>query len=159
MSSPLIDLEANYLACLLHLDAPRVRHLEDLVTPDDLASVVYAAVLGAVHALAAQGLDPVPGAVVAELERTGAATRHRSAHVVAELYSTCTAPVMARWFGLRVLEAGLRRRVAEAGARLTQAADVESLDSLMALVEREIAAVRELAARQSPTPTPLRAVR
>jgi hypothetical protein len=147
MSATPPEIEADFVACLLHLDAPRVQRLESLVGPADLDSAVYAAMLAAIQTLAAQGLDPVPGAVVAELERTGTVPRHRSAPLVADLYTMCTAPVMARWFGLRVLEAGLRRRVGEAGARLTQAAETAPVDAFADLAVRETSDVLALVQR------------
>lgn len=48
-----------------------------------------------------------------------------------------------------MLEDALRRRTAQAGQRLTQAAEKEGLESLLELVEREHHAVRELADRRS----------
>ena len=48
-----------------------------------------------------------------------------------------------------MLEDALRRRTAEAGERLTQAAEAESLESLLELVDREHRAVRALADRRA----------
>ncbi len=48
-----------------------------------------------------------------------------------------------------MLEDALRRRAAEAGERLTQAAEEDSLESRLELVDREHRAVRELADRRA----------
>jgi replicative DNA helicase len=119
-------------------------------------------VLAVARRLVADGVRPDPVLVLERARDDGDVT---TAAGLGEL-SMClltlvdNVPVPASWphYAQGTLIAALRRRIAEAGARLTQAAETESLDSLIALVDRETTAVRELAARREPTPTPLRAV-
>jgi replicative DNA helicase len=150
------------VACLLNADRVTAASILSAVCDDDFADHRLRGVLALARRVVDDGAPPEPGILLATARAAGDVTTPEStrdlAFLLADLAGAVT--VVASWaYYLRaVVEDAVRRRVAEAGARFTQAAETESLDSLVALVDRESATVRELAARREPTPTPLRAV-
>ncbi len=154
--------EFAYVGAVLSVNLPTAHVALGHVVDGDVADHRLRTVLAVARRLVADGVRPDPVLVLERARDDGDVT---TAAGLGEL-SMClltlvdNVPVPASWphYAQGTLIAALRRRIAEAGARLTQAAETESLDSLIALVDRETTAVRELAARREPTPTPLRAV-
>ncbi len=137
----------------------------DLIRDDDLADPRLQVVAGVVRELAKAGIAPDPTTVLTHAQATGTVTRadgvREFALLLAELYGECPTPASARSYAAAVLDEALRRRCAELSTRIGQAAELESLGSLLALIGTEAAAVRELAARRAAiadAPTRLRAV-
>ncbi len=137
----------------------------DLIRDDDLADPRLQVVAGVARELAEAGIAPDPTTVLAHAQATGMVTRADVvcgfALLLAELYGECPTPASAHWYAAAVLDEALRRRCAELSTRIGQAAELESLGSLLALIGTEAAAVRELAARRAAiadAPTRLRAV-
>jgi replicative DNA helicase len=103
--------------------------------------------------LAKDGIPPDPYAVLAHARATGTVTKADAIRsftlLLSELYAGCPTPASARWYAVAVLEQAVRRRTAEAATRLGQAADGESLESLLLVLDRETRAVRDVAGRRA----------
>jgi replicative DNA helicase len=144
------DAERALIGCLLHLDAAHARPVVALVRPDDLADPALAEILAAIRALVAVNVAPEPSAVLSLLRRDGRATGQRYAAVarlLADLYACTAVPASAGWYAACVLEEAARRRAAEAGTRVAQAAERVPIADLPELVTRELVAVATLAQR------------
>ncbi|MDP9427396.1 MAG: hypothetical protein M3Q47_00275 [Actinomycetota bacterium] len=125
----------------------------DCIRDDDLADPRLHVVAEIVRQLADAGIRPDPVTALAHARATGTVTRagavQEFALLLHELIAECPLPSSARFYAVAVLDEAVRRRVAEAGTRLAQAAEGESLESLVALVDAEHRAVRELADRRA----------
>jgi replicative DNA helicase len=137
----------------------------DLILDDDLADPRLRVVAGVIRELAEAGIAPDPTTVLAHARATGTVTRAAAVQAFAlllhELTAECPVPASARFYAVAVLDEALRRRCAELAARIGQAVESESLGSLLALVDAEHRAVRELADRRTAladAPPRLRAV-
>lgn len=161
-----LDAEAALVGSLLHLPAPAALDALDLVTTEDFADLRLSVLAGVCQQLVAAGADPDPVLVLAHVRRhaivTGVDAVKTMTLLLAELYGSVPVPASWRHYLLAVLDGALRRRCVELAVRIGQAAEGESIGSLVALVDREAQAVRELAARRAPVaddhPTRLRAV-
>ena len=138
------------LGAALLSGAPQVL---DLLQDGDLADERLRVVAGAIRGMVGSGIPVDATTVLARARCTGMVTRPAAmrglAVLLAELIGECPNPASARWYAAAALEDALRRRTAEAGERLAQAAAEESLQSLMELVDGEHRAVRELADRRA----------
>jgi replicative DNA helicase len=150
MTAPTTDAARALLGAALLSGATQVL---DLLQDGDLADERLRVVAGVIRGMGGSGIPVDATTVLARARSTGTVTRPAAvqglAVLLAELIGECPNPASARWYAAAVLEDALRRRTAEAGERLIQAAEVESLESLLKLVDREYRAVRELADRRT----------
>jgi replicative DNA helicase len=137
----------------------------DLILDDDLADPRLRVVAGVIRDLTDAGIAPDPTTVLAHARATGTVTRAAAVQAFAlllhELIAECPVPASARFYAVAVLDEAIRRRCAELATRIGQAVESESLGSLLALVDAEHRAVRELADRRTAladAPPRLRAV-
>jgi replicative DNA helicase len=137
----------------------------DLILDDDLADPRLRVVAGVIRDLTDAGIAPDPTTVLAHACATGTVTRAAAVQAFAlllhELVAGCPVPASARFYAVAVLDEAIRRRCAELATRIGQAVESESLGSLLALVDAEHRAVRELADRRTAladAPARLRAV-
>jgi len=143
-------------ACLLgreHADA-----VLELLTEADFTDPRAAPVLVAVRALREQGAHPEPLTVLGELQRQDRMPAAAKAHAARYLYDLAVAartPAEAAWYAADVIEASLRRRTEQAGARLDRAA-YGSLERLLAVTSEETAALAWSAARLERARAPYR---
>ncbi|MDP9459332.1 MAG: hypothetical protein M3Q22_03455 [Actinomycetota bacterium] len=125
----------------------------DVIHDHDLAEPRLQVVAEIIRQLADAGIRPDPVTVLAHARATGIVTRADAVQAFAlllhELFAECPVPASARFYAVAVLDEAIRRRVTEAGTRLAQAAETDSLESLLALVDAEHHAVRELADRRA----------
>lgn len=153
MTAPTTDAGRALVGAVLHLPADAAVRVLDVIHDGDLADPRVRVVAAVARQLAEEGIAPDPAAILAHARSTGTVTRAETvrnfALLVADLYAECPTPASAPFYVVATLEEAIRTRVAEAGARLTQAADGESLPSLLALVDTEASAVRELAERRN----------
>lgn len=166
MSEP-FDPEGATLGAVLNLPPQAAGELLDLFRDGDLADPRHQLIASVARALAADGIAPDPIAIAAHARSTGLVTRPEPlrglALLLADLYAACPTPASGRYYVAATLEDALRRRCTEAGQRIEQAADAESLASLVALVAAEAQGVRELTERHAAalgeaSPARLRAV-
>ncbi len=147
------DPEVAYVGALLHLPAAAAADAAGLVADDDLADPRLSGILAAVRHLADTGIAPDPTVVFAHLRGTGAITHPDAVRVMslllADLYRGCPLPASVRWYAAAVLNEALRRRAAEAGSRIAQAAETASLSVLLEVVNRETRAVINLDHRRA----------
>lgn len=145
------DLGRALVGAVEHLPADAAVRVLDLIHDDDLTDPRVRVVAAVARQLAEEGIAPDPAAILAHARATGTVTKadavQNFALLVAELYAECATPASATFYAVATLQAAIRCRVADAGVRLTQAAEAESHPSLLALVDSERAAVRELADR------------
>jgi replicative DNA helicase len=161
MTPPTTDPERALIGAALRGAAQAL----DVIHDKDLADRRLRVIAGVIRKLAEAGIPPDPTTVLAQARATGTVTRAEAVQALAlllhELVAECPLPASARFYAVAVLDEAIRRRTAEVGVRLTQAAEGESLESLLALVDREHQAVRELADRRAAagaSPPRLRAV-
>ncbi len=125
----------------------------DYIVDDDLADPRLHVVAEVIRQLADAGIRPDPTTVLAHARATGTVSRADAVQAFAlllhELFAECPVPASARFYAVAVLDEAIRRRVTEAGTRLAQAAEGDSLVSLLTLVDAEHHAVRELADRRA----------
>ena len=150
MTVPTMDAARALLGAALLCGAPQVL---DLVHDDDLADESLRVVSGVIRGMAEFGIPIDPTTVLSRARASGIVTRLDAVQnfgmLLGELLIECPNPASARWYAAAVLEDALRRRTAEAGERLTQAAEGEGLESLLELVDHEHRAVRALADRRA----------
>jgi replicative DNA helicase len=153
--------ESAYVGALLLLDLRTAHAALARVDDTDLGDYRLRVVVGVARRLVADGIPPDAVAVLARARAdgtvTGAAAVSTLALLLHDLAASVPTPASVMWYAAAVLDDAVRRRVGEAAARLGQAANGESMASLLELVDREHAAVHELAARRAPAP--LRAMR
>ena len=150
MTAPTTDAARALLGAALLSGATQVL---DILQDGDLADERLRVVAGVIRGMVGSGIPVDATTVFARARCTGTVTGRDAvqglAVLLAELIGECPNPASAGWYAAAVLEDALRRRTAEAGERLTQAAEEESLESLLRLVDREHRAVRELADRRT----------
>ena len=159
---PVLAPEPAYVGAVLLVDLLTARAALARVQDDDLGDHRLRVVLGLARRLVAEGVAPDPVAVLARARADGDVTGAAVAALALLLHDLAAGvpvPASVMYYAAAVLDDAVRRRVGEAAARLGQAADGESMASLLELVDREAAAVRELAARRATAPTPLQAMR
>ena len=155
--------EFAYVGAVLLVDLPTSRAALARVRDDDVADRRLRLVLSVARRLVADGVQPDAVKVLVRARLDGDVVIPTAIGDLSMLLIDLVdrVPVPASWgyYAQAILDDALRRRVAEAGARLTQAAEGGSLDSLLELKDREDAAVRELVDRRAIALTPpLRAV-
>lgn len=126
--------------------------LVPLIEPDDLFLPVHQTVLTAVRVLLKNG-EPVDCVtVLGELRRSGQSATNldqTSAGVALhDMYAATPVRVAGRLYFRDVIEARVRRRVAEMGGRLLRRATTADLDSLVRLVGDEAAEVWSVVERR-----------
>ncbi len=148
-----LDAEAAFIGALLHQPAPAALDALSLVQAADFADLRLSVVADACRELAACGITPDPAAVLAYVRAqaivTGADAIRSLSLLLAELYGTVPTPASVAYYRLAVLDGALRRRVEMMAARLGQAAERDSIDSLLPLVGREVVAVGDLQQRRT----------
>ncbi len=153
--------EQAFVGALLHLPAATAAQALALVDDDHLGDHRLRVITATARQLAGAGVTPDPVLVLqvarAESTVTTATAISGLAFLLHEIYAECPVPASWRYYAAGVLDDALRRRCTEAGARLTQAADGESIDSLLELVHREAAAIAALASRRHVINRPLSA--
>lgn len=145
-------LAESALLGALMIGAPVEAKLVAMLTADDFTDPRGGVAYAAVAALVADGIHPDPAAVDGRLRRDGALGCFSNSSAAVWLLGLVELPIVAvsaGHYARTVVEHTWRRRVAEAGQRLTQAAGTESVDGLDHLIEREYAAVRAAAGRLS----------
>jgi replicative DNA helicase len=151
MSVP--DAEAAYVGALLHLPAEAALDALGFTAAEDFADRRLSIVAAVCRDLAARGVPPDPTAVLthirAEAIVTGADALRSLALLLADLYIAVPIPASVRHYAAGVLDAALRRRCSELAIRVGQAAERDSLDSLLVLIGTELAAVREVRQRRA----------
>ena len=140
------------VGAVLHLPAPGAAAALSLVVDEDLADVQLITIAAVARELAEDGVAPDPTVVLGVVRRralaTGEALRRLALRLL-EVHANCAVPASARWYAAAVLDEALRRRCTELSTRIAQAAEAESLRSLLALVDAEHQAVKELADRRA----------
>ncbi len=162
---PTTDPERALVGAVLYLPADAAARVLDLFRDEDLTDPRLYVVAEVIRQLTDAGIRPDPTTVLAHARATGTVSRADAAQEFAlllhELFAECPVPASARFYAVAVLNEAIRRRVTEAGVRLAQAAAGDSLESLLALVDAEHQAVRELVDRRAAVadqPPRLRAV-
>jgi len=137
-----VEAEAAVLGAVLRLPAAAARPTVDLLEIEDFTDPRHRAVLVAAQSLLASDVPADHVALVGELRRTGVEkcfTADRSAGVyLLDLDRAAPAPTCAGHYARVVLEHRARRRIAEAGQRLQQAAGTSALADLHALLWTEL---------------------
>ncbi len=145
--------ERAFLGCLLHLPARTAADALTLAAPEDFGDPQVAVIAGVCRRLAVADVDPDPVAVFAYIRHhavvTGVDAIRAAALVIAEVYAACPVPAAWRVYASAVLDESLRRRCTVLGTRIAQAANGESLNSLLALLAAEVAAVRAVEDRRT----------
>lgn len=152
MTAPTTDPGRALVGAVERMPADAASRALALFRDEDLADPRVRVVAAVCRQLAEQGIAPDPAAILAHARATGTVSRAEAvrnfALLVADLYAGCPTPASAPFYVVAVLEDAIRNRVAEASARLAQAAEAESLPSLLTLVDTEARAVRELTDRR-----------
>jgi hypothetical protein len=123
-----------------------------LLNPADLADAHLQLIAVYARQAAERGYAPDPVAVTGCSLADGAvagtdAIRYLSL-LLADRYENYATPASARWYAVVTLDDALRCRVAEPSVRPGQAADEESIGSLLDLVMSQAGAVRAVADRR-----------
>ncbi len=157
--------EPALIACLLNADHQTAGRILAAVHEDDLADYRLRGVLDLARRVVTTGAPPEPVLVYARARADGdvqTPTEVRGlALLLADLAGQVTVTASWSYYYRAVVEDAVRRRAAEAGQRITQAAQHDSLDVVLDLVVSEGAAVHAVAARRivdTHPPTTLRAV-
>ncbi len=155
MSAPTLDAEVAFVGSLLHLPARTAADALALVTPEDFGDPQVAVIADVCHRLAASGIDSDPVVVLAYIQRhavvTGVDATRAAALLIAEVYAACPLPAAWPVYAAAVLDGSLRRRCTVLATRVGQAAAGDSLDTLLALVGTELAAVQGVQQRRRAT--------
>ncbi len=137
-----VEAEAAVLGAVLRLPAAAARAVVDMLEVEDFADPRHRAVLVAAQSLLGTDVPADAVTVLGELRRTGVEkcfTADRSAGVyLLDLDDAAPAPASAGHYGRIVVEHRARRRIAEAGQRLCQAAGTSALADLHALLWTEL---------------------
>jgi replicative DNA helicase len=146
------DAEEAYIGAVLHQPVFFAKSLIDCVTEADLADPRHRAIRRWADSLCARRIDPDPASVFAEAQRCGDIHGgQRSAalsKLLVDLYTRCPLRNAGYHYANAVLDGALRRRILQAGQRLTQAAEESALDEAMHVVSDEIQAIYALFARR-----------
>lgn len=153
MTAPTTDVERALVGAVLQGATGAL----DLIEDTDLGDPRLRVVTEVARQLLEAGVTPDPVTVLSHAQATatvtGADEVQAFALLVADLVMACPVVASARWYAVGTLDGALRRRVTEAGARLAQAAEGESLGSMLALVDAEQEAVRKIARRRADAAT------
>ena len=143
------DPEAAFVGAVLHLTAPAALAALDLIHDEDLADPRLQVVARLARQLAETSIAPDPVTVLAHARATGTVVKPDAIRgltkLLGDVYGACPVPASWRWYAVAVLDEAIRRRTTEAATRLGQAADGESLESLLLVLDRETRAVRDVA--------------
>lgn len=146
------DPERAFVGAVLQLPADAAQKALDLIRDEDIGDPRLRVVVAVARQLVEAGMAPDPVAVLAHARSTGTVTRADAVRnfslLVSDTYAQCPTPASVRFYAAAVLEEALRRRSTEMAVRIGQAADGESIESLVGLVDGEVQAVRELRARR-----------
>ena len=150
---PNLDPERAFIGALLWLPVESAAGAAALVEPEDLADPRLRVVLGLVRDVVADGARPDPVICLARARSAGTvSTAHgikALAELVFDLYSGCPLAASVGWYAAAVLDGSLRRRCAELGERIGQAAETVALAELVGLVGSEVIAVCALRNRRA----------
>ena len=144
-SDPSADAEAAVLGCLLWAGVEAATEFLVDLADEMVVDPLNATILGLVRALVDFGQAPAPGVVLAEARRTGMEA-HRWGALglrLAELYGDAPPASAGPWFLARLREEAARRRILQAGTRLTQVAESASIEDLADVVEAEMVGTRQ----------------
>jgi replicative DNA helicase len=148
-----LDPEAAFVGAVLHLPAPDALAALDLVHDEDFAEPRMQVVAGLARQLAESGITPDPITVLAHARANGTVAKPDAIRgltkLLGDVYGCCPVPASWRWYAVAVLDGALRRRCAELSTRIGQAAEGESLESLLALIQSEAHAVRQVRDRRA----------
>jgi len=137
-----VEAEAAALGAILRLPAAAARPVVDVLEEQDLTDPRHRAVLVAAQSLLGTDVPADAVTVLGELRRTGVEkcfTADRSAGTfLLDLDRAAPAPTCAGHYARVVVEHRARRRIAEAGQRLCQAAGTSALADLHALLWTEL---------------------
>ena len=152
--------EPALVACLLNADHPTGAAILAVVVDDDVSDDRLRGVLALARRVVNAGAPPEPRILLATARAAGDMSSNLAV-LLADLAVSVTVVASWRYYYAAVVEDAIRRRAAEAGARLAQAAETAPVDVVLDLVVTEAAGVHAVAARRNPAPapTPLRAVR
>ncbi len=117
--------ERALVGSLLWLDVEQGRHVRALFDRHDLEDERHKVIVDLVDGFLADGVRPDPAALFAAARTLGTvpeAQLGKLGALMAELYGEVSHPLMAHVYAAGVVEAGVRRRITEAGQRLIQAA-------------------------------------
>jgi replicative DNA helicase len=138
--------------------AQNALELVPLIGDDDLLMPVHKTVLAAVRTLLAEGEPVDPITVLGVLRRDGQVAtlldQNSAAVALHKMYEAVPVRIAGPSYYRDVLDAALRRRIAEMGGRLLRLADDGNLDSLVRLVGTEAKAVRAIVERRQRLSTP-----
>jgi replicative DNA helicase len=117
----------------------------------DLTLPALQLIVGAIRRLIAAGSPVDFVTVLGELRRTGetvtAAGQTDVGLLLVQYAEAAPVPLSARWYGIAVLEAALRRSVLAYGTRLAQRASSADLADLLETVETDLSAIRAIRSR------------
>jgi replicative DNA helicase len=145
------DAEEAYIGAVLHQSATFFAlSLLGRVTEDDLADPRHRAIHRWASDLSRQKIVPDPAAVFAQRagDVHGGQRSAALSKLIVDLYTRCPLPAAGDHYARGVLDAALRRRILQAGRRLTQAAEESGIDDAMHVVSGEIQAIYALFARR-----------
>jgi replicative DNA helicase len=149
----LLDAEASFVGALMFLPAPTALDALSLVQAEDFADPRLATIAEACRALAEQGVAPDPAAVLGHVRTcalvTGAEALRSLALLLTDLYGSVPTPASVRWYRRTFLEGAMRRRAQVLAERVAQAAEHDTIESLLALIVAEVQAVLAVQQRRS----------
>jgi replicative DNA helicase len=149
LDNPAALAERHYVGALLHLRGAEARTAASWVRPEDLAEPQLRQVLASVQDGIRDSQHEV-AAVVPRMIRTGRCPSDRAglaSVLVVELLGEV--PHLLSWsaYAAVILDEAIRRHVRECATRLAQAADTDSLPSLLGVLADASLSVHELAKR------------
>jgi replicative DNA helicase len=148
-----LDAEAAFVGALLHQSAAIASEALRLVVVEDFADLRLSVLADVCRRLAEAGVAPDPVTVLAHVRRhaivTGAEAIRGFSLLLFEIYRSVPVPSNWRHYLAAVLDTALRRRVQMMAARLGQATERDSLDSVLPLIDREVVAVVQVKKRQA----------
>lgn len=156
-----------FLGTVLQLPAAVACEALNLVRSVDFTDPRLALIADVCRELATRGVAPEPAAALAHVRAhalvPGVDALRDFTFRLVDLFHGCSEPASWRFYAVAVLEESLRRRCTMVSTRIGQAAEGESIDSLLALVDAEVQAVHAVRDRRSvaignPTPARLTAV-
>ena len=154
--------EPALIACLLNADRATAAGILGAICDADVGDYRLQAVLTLARRVVDAGRPPEPGILLATARAGGiTSATHDLGLLLADLAGSVTVVASWRYYLAAVVEDAIRRRAAEAGARIAQAVGHDSIDTVLDLVVSEASEVHAVAARRVTDrrpPTPLRAV-
>jgi replicative DNA helicase len=149
---PALAPERALVACVVAADHQTAGRILAAVCDDDVADHRLRAVLTLARRVVEAGAAPEPVLLLSSARaagdvRTGQATTDL-ALLLADLAGAVTVVASWRFYLAAVVEDAVRRRAAEAGQRIAQAAGHDAIDVVLDLVVTEATAVHAVAARR-----------